>query len=127
MSAVVEVDLTDPTPPFEQLRRQFASLIESGRLVPGERLPTVRQLARDLDLAAGTVARAYRELEAAGAILTRRGGGTRVAPRSAVPVAEAQARLAVAAQQYALSMAGLGITAQDALAAVERAWPPAEV
>ena len=55
MTAGVTVDLLDPTPPYEQLRRQFATLIETGQLRPEDRLPSIRQLARDLDLATGTV------------------------------------------------------------------------
>jgi len=78
---ILTVAADDATPPYEQLRRQFAQLIGSGVLRPGERLPPVRQLASDLGLAAGTVARAYRELESAGLIRTRRGAGTRVADR----------------------------------------------
>jgi GntR family transcriptional regulator len=72
----------DPTPPYEQLRRQLVELIRYGVLTPGDRLPPLRQLAADLGLAVGTVARTYRELEAAGMVVSRRGGGTRV---SAVP------------------------------------------
>ncbi|WP_329569872.1 GntR family transcriptional regulator [Streptomyces sp. NBC_01361] len=76
----VRVDTASPVPPYEQIRAQLATLISSGRLPEGERLPTIRQLASDLGLAAGTVARAYRELEGAGLIRARRGAGTRVAP-----------------------------------------------
>jgi GntR family transcriptional regulator len=82
------VDGLDPTPPYEQLRRQLADLIGSGVLSAGDRLPPVRQLAVDLGLAAGTVARTYRELEQAGYVRSRRGGGTRVAttaPAAATP------------------------------------------
>lgn len=75
---VLTVDTGDPTPPFEQVRRQIAALVEAGSLHVGERLPPLRQLASDLDLAVGTVARSYRELEAAGLVVSRRGGGTRV-------------------------------------------------
>ena len=82
MTVAVTLDLIDPTPPFEQVRRQLTLLIETGQLVTGERLPSVRQLAGDLGLATGTVARAYRELESAGLVVTRRGGGTRVADRA---------------------------------------------
>ena len=57
MSADIAIDLSDPTPPYEQLRRQFATMIETGQLVAGQRLPPVRQLAKDLGLANGTVAR----------------------------------------------------------------------
>jgi DNA-binding transcriptional regulator YhcF (GntR family) len=74
----LEVVTTDPTPPYEQLRRQLAELIEAGVLAPGDRLPPLRQLAADLGLAVGTVARTYRELEAADLVSSRRGGGTRV-------------------------------------------------
>ncbi|WP_326783248.1 GntR family transcriptional regulator [Streptomyces sp. NBC_00151] len=76
----VHVDTASPVPPYEQIRAQLAALITTGRMPEGERLPTVRQPAADLGLAAGTVARAYRELEAASLIRTRRGAGTRVAP-----------------------------------------------
>jgi DNA-binding transcriptional regulator YhcF (GntR family) len=72
------VDTGDPTPPYEQLRRQLADLIESAVLHAGDRLPPVRQLAADLGLAVGTVARTYRELESVGLVSSRRGGGTRV-------------------------------------------------
>lgn len=76
--AVLHITTTDPTPPYEQLRRQLVELIGSGRLQAGQRLPPVRQLASDLGLAPGTVARTYRHLEAEGLVVTRRGGGTRV-------------------------------------------------
>jgi len=76
---IIRVDTTDPTPPYEQLRRQIATAIAMGELAPGTRLPTVRQLAGDLGVANGTVMRAYSELESAGAVTTARGGGTRVA------------------------------------------------
>jgi DNA-binding transcriptional regulator YhcF (GntR family) len=75
------VVVDDPTPPYEQLRRQLTELIHFGVLPPGERLPPLRQLAADLGLAVGTVARSYRELEQAGLVTSRRGGGTRVATR----------------------------------------------
>ncbi len=79
----LRVVTTDPTPPYEQLRRQLAELIGSGVLAPDHRLPPLRQLAADLGLALGTVARTYRELEAAGLVTSRRGGGTRVAASAA--------------------------------------------
>ena len=77
-TTLLRVVTSDPTPPFEQLRRQLAELISAGVLAPGDRLPPLRQLAADLGLAVGTVARTYRELEAAGLVRSRRGGGTRV-------------------------------------------------
>ncbi|GAA2713197.1 GntR family transcriptional regulator [Actinoplanes palleronii] len=76
---LIRVDPGSAVPPFEQVRQQIADLIRLGGLVAGEKLPPVRQLAGDLGLANGTVARAYQELEAAGLVVTRRAAGTRVA------------------------------------------------
>ncbi|MGQ7295180.1 GntR family transcriptional regulator [Quadrisphaera sp. KR29] len=77
---VIVVDTTSAVPPYEQVRSQVAAHVVAGRLAPGDRLPTVRALAADLGIAVGTVARAYRELEAGGHVLSRRRTGTVVAP-----------------------------------------------
>ncbi|PQZ96145.1 GntR family transcriptional regulator [Arthrobacter sp. MYb227] len=82
MSALITVDLRDATPPYEQIRAQVASLIAVGQLTDGARLPTVRALASDLGVATGTVARAYKELETAGLIESRRRLGTVVTHKS---------------------------------------------
>jgi GntR family transcriptional regulator len=74
----VTVDTRSAVPPYEQIRSQIVHLVALGALQPGQRLPTVRQLAGDLKLAAGTVARAYRELDQAGIVVSRRGNGTYV-------------------------------------------------
>jgi GntR family transcriptional regulator len=100
----------DPTPPYEQLRRQLHQLIESGVLAVGDRLPPLRQLASDLGLAVNTVARAYRELEAIGMVSSRRGGGTRVthnAPR--VPDAEMHRLLRQQAARFVRQARLLGV------------------
>jgi DNA-binding transcriptional regulator YhcF (GntR family) len=111
----------DPTPPYEQLRRQLADLIGAGVLATGDRLPPLRQLAADLGLAAGTVARTYRELEAAGLVVSRRGGGTRVAPRARRPEAQLRTALHDAAQAYVQSARRLGAEDVEIRDAVARA------
>ena len=58
------IDPEATTAPYEQVRTQIAAAVAEGQLDAGTRLPTVRRLAADLGLAANTVARAYRELEA---------------------------------------------------------------
>ena len=58
MNAGISVDLRSATPPYEQIRSQISSLIAIGALPAGSRLPTVRSLAADLGIAAGTVGRA---------------------------------------------------------------------
>jgi len=117
--STVTVDVLDPTPPYEQLRRQLADLIGSGVLSPGDRLPPVRQLAADLGLAAGTVARTYRELELTGYVRSRRGGGTRVAPTAPSPPTPRRA-LEEAAGAYLDRARALGVTPADAVDTVAR-------
>lgn len=79
MSHIV-VDMNNPTPPYEQVRREIIEQVRTGELKPGDKLPAIRVLAGDLGLAAGTVARAYKLLEESQIVLTRRGAGTAVAP-----------------------------------------------
>ncbi|MFF4044014.1 GntR family transcriptional regulator [Streptomyces sp. NPDC001816] len=119
--AAVRVDTTSPVPPYEQIRAQLAALITTGRLPEGERLPTVRQLAADLGLAAGTVARAYRELEAASLILTRRGAGTRVARLPAGARRPEAAELAETTKDFVAWTRALGFGEEEVLEAVRRA------
>lgn len=112
----------DVIPPYEQLRRQLAQLISSGALAPGQRLPPLRQLAADLGLAVGTVARTYRELEADGLITARRGGGSRVSDSlPAMTDAERQRQLGEYAFDYVLRARLLGARDDKILDAVSGA------
>ncbi|MGW7199748.1 GntR family transcriptional regulator [Streptomyces chryseus] len=120
----VRVDTTSQIPPYEQIRAQMAALIRTGRLVEGERLPTVRQLAADLGLAPGTVARAYRELETAELILTRRGAGTRVAVLPSKPHAHDVDQLTTLARNFTSAARALGADTEDILTAVHDALDP---
>ncbi len=111
MTLALRLDPRDPTPPYEQLRRQLATAIGSGGLAEGTRLPTVRQLASDLGVAPGTVMRAYAELDAAGLVATRRGGGTTVlAPAHVLPAVERQTRLASLAAAFVGEARLLGVS-----------------
>jgi GntR family transcriptional regulator len=65
----------DGVPIYLQIVNQLKYLIASSRLEAGEQLPPVRKLAEQLVINPNTVARAYRELEAAGLIVSRRGAG----------------------------------------------------
>lgn len=96
----LHVDTDDPTPPYEQLRRQLEQAIRHGALPAGHRLPPIRQLARDLGLAVGTVARAYSELETAALVHGSRGGGTRVRDGVVAAAADRRAALAQLAARY---------------------------
>ena len=109
------VDPESGVPPYEQVREQIRSQVESGALDPGFRLPPVRSLATSLDLAPNTVARAYKELESLGIVETRGRAGTFVAGRG---VSRA---LRSAAATYVSSARSLGLSDDEALEAVRRA------
>jgi len=113
------ITLSDGSSPVAQIHDQLSGLIASGQLAPGEPLPSVRQLAKDLAVAPGTVAKAYRALEQEGLLTTRIGGGTRVSedagstPRSVLEHARALAETAAAE----------GISAEEATRILRAVWP----
>jgi GntR family transcriptional regulator len=71
----IRISQDDGTPVYQQVVCQIKLLIASGRLNNGEQLPAVRKLAEQLLVNPNTVARAYRELETAGAVVSKRGAG----------------------------------------------------
>ena len=77
----IKIDDASDRSMYEQIIAQFQEGIATGQLAPGQLLPTVRELADDLDIAPGTVARAYSELERLGVVRTDGARGTRVAHR----------------------------------------------
>lgn len=122
---ILTVDPGSAIPPYEQIRVQIEAMVATGTLASGDRLPSIRQLAHDLGIAGGTVARAYNELEQAGLVVSRRRTGTVVADGVVQPAAEQWRRLAEAAEQYARTAALLGAAVDDAQDAVRRALGPA--
>lgn len=117
---MIIVDELSSVPPFEQIRSQIAAQIRSGELRDGHRLPAIRQLAGDLRVAPGTVARAYSELEAAGLISTSRTAGSRVRGRKSEGSAPSQLDLAVLNLIEHAQAAGL--SQADAVGLVQSAW-----
>ncbi|GIH08664.1 GntR family transcriptional regulator [Rhizocola hellebori] len=118
---LLEVDPASPVPPYEQIRAQLATMIITGALAEDAQLPTIRQLAADLGLAANTVARAYRELESAGLVRSRVRHGTTVAAVKPLAPKEIRQRLADAAQAYVATTRRLGVSAAEARAAITSA------
>lgn len=107
---MIEIDHASATPPFEQIRSAIVAAAASGAMPAGTRLPTVRGLAEQLSLAAGTVAKAYRALEADGVIETRGRAGTVIA----VQADSSRQRLEQAAGAYASLAERLGVEKGDA-------------
>jgi GntR family transcriptional regulator len=77
----LEVNPRSGIPLYVQLVEQIRRALELGLLRPGDALPTVRQLARELTIAPNTIVKAYGELETRGLIETRAGAGTSVSMR----------------------------------------------
>ncbi|MCR9071405.1 MAG: PLP-dependent aminotransferase family protein [Alphaproteobacteria bacterium] len=116
---VFQPDRADPTPLQEQIAGFFRRSIAEGRLPPGARLPSSRQLAEQLAVARNTVSLAYERLTAEGYVVGRRGGGTRVAddlpdlkPQipapAAPPIPQAPVRLSAAAHKMMAERVGIG-------------------
>lgn len=117
---ILRVEPDAHIPPYEQIRSQIATMAASGVLVEGARLPSIRQLAADLGLSGGTVARAYRELEQEGVVATRGRHGTFV--QKVVPPPAAEAELDAAATSFVARALQLGVDAGDAVDSVRRAF-----
>jgi DNA-binding transcriptional regulator YhcF (GntR family) len=113
---VITIDPGSPISPFEQIRVQLTDLIRAGELTADQRLPSIRQLAADLRIAPGTVAKAYSALEADGLITTSRVHGTRVA--ASRTQSEQVSRAATA---FVSTVTGISL--EEALSAVRSAWP----
>jgi GntR family transcriptional regulator len=123
ISLLIRVDTASAEAPYEQVRRQIAALVADAELPAGQRLPTVRQMAADLGLANNTVARAYRELEAAGVIATHGRRGTFV--RSTVldePAADSDGDVRSAAADYVRAARRRGMSLTEATRLVESDW-----
>ena len=113
--SIVALDPRDPTPIYAQLDRALRAALASGRLKIGDQLPTVRQLAVDLQVNANTVARVYADLERSGVLETRRGVGSvvRATATAARPASEHQRGLRALATRVAADAAAYGFTIRE--------------
>ena len=111
------LDTESTVPPFEQVRLRILDLASSGELAVGTKLPSVRPLATDLGVAANTVARAYRELEQAGIVVTAGRSGTAIASGGD----KIAAQVAAAADAFAAVVRELGVPHAQALRIVTAA------
>jgi len=104
-------------PLFEQLRLNIIERADDGTLAPGTRLPAVRSLAAELGVAPHTVARAYKELEAAGVVSTQGRNGTVVCARD-----KAWGSLAESAADYAAAARAKGASFAEAVQLLAAAY-----
>jgi GntR family transcriptional regulator len=124
-----QIDIASRTPIYRQLAGQIREAIARGRLRPEERLPSVRDLSRQLVINPNTVARVYTELEREGVLNTRPGLGVFVAqPRTDITRRARRERLLALADELLTDAVHLGFTAEEVRSLVaERmarfAWP----
>lgn len=110
----LRVDPNSGVPLGVQIARQVRLAIAAGRVAPGERLPSARDLAADLGVNFHTVRKAYRDLEAEGLLRVQRGRGTTVAPAPR-PLRRAELRDVVRlhVQHLAEDLAGADVDVDD--------------
>ena len=121
------VQPTSGVPIYRQLMDQIRALISSGRLKPGDRLPSVRQMAADLQVNMMTVSKAYARLEADGVLERERGLGMRIpdaltgeaAVAAKAPVGERQQELRPFAEELATRAWQLKLTDDQTLAVIK--------
>jgi GntR family transcriptional regulator len=116
-----QCDTTSRTPIYRQLTEQVRSAVARGRLQPGDRLPSVRQLSRELVVNPNTIARAYTELERDGTLITQQGRGVFVAePRTDLTKRARQKQLEERLEQLIVDAVHLGFTAEEFLALLNK-------
>lgn len=118
--SIVAIDPRDATPIYAQLQRGLRAAIATGRLKPGDQLPTVRQLAVELRVNANTVSRVYVELERAGVIETKRGVGSFVSatPAQAHPPREHDRRVKAFVTRVLHDADAAGLSLADVIASL---------
>lgn len=108
------IDLHSGVPVYRQLIDQVRGGIASGSLAAGDQLPTVRQLAVDLQINPNTVMRAYRELELGGLLETHQGTGTFIANKKVErSSAERDRQLTQLAGEFASRVGAAGLALED--------------
>jgi len=114
-----QCDTTSRTPIYRQLIDQVRQGVARGKMQPGTRLPSVRQLSRELVVNPNTIARAYTELEREGVLNTRQGLGVFVAkPSRELNESARRDRLTVALDRFLTEAVHLGFSAEEVAAAV---------
>ncbi len=119
---IIAVDPGHPLPVYEQVREQVVRMVAAGTLQPGTQLPTIRQLAADLGLAKGTIAKAYELLESDAVIATRGRKGSFVLEMEPASGRDLRSGLEAAAEALVVTARQLGAGEDDAIAAVRRVW-----
>jgi GntR family transcriptional regulator len=123
MPPLLRIDSRDARPIWRQIEEGVQHLVARGALPAGALVPSVRDLARDLQVNPATVSKAYQRLTDAGVLAVRRGEGTFVsATPPAVEDARRNVRLREEAVRYASLAVTLGMGREEAITTLEEAW-----
>ena len=111
---MLNLDGQSRVPFYLQVVQQIKRLIVSGAILPGDQLPAVRDMARDLVLNPNTIAKAYQELERDGVVETRRGLGTfACAPTSTMSALERRATVQELLKKVLLEAEQIKVPAEE--------------
>ena len=118
-----DINASDPAPIWRQIEEGVRRMISLGSLRPGESVPSVRDLARDLRVNPNTVARAYQRLTDAGVLAVKRGEGTYVADEPSKPNrSQRNEVLRDAASRYANTALSVGVKLEEAVDVLETSF-----
>lgn len=116
---VFTIQPSSGAPIYRQIMDQVRALAASGRLKPGDMLPSIRELAADLEVNMMTVSKAYARLEADGVLERQRGSGMRIAANGrSAPVSERQKELKPLVEELVTRAQQLGLTEQQIQSAI---------
>ena len=119
---MIHLNSRDPRPIYEQIMDNLRRLIISGGVAPGDRLPSVREMAAQLAINPNTIQRAYRELENEGYLVTLPGKGAFVAENPGLEARRIES-LWKQLEQVADELRFAGVTQEELLARLQKGDP----
>jgi len=121
-----QIEYNSGIPVYRQIINQARAAVAAGAMKPGSQLPTIRALSGRLNVNPNTVAKAYRELELKGVIVSERGSGSFVQAQPPAPapgVNEKKARLKNLYHRLLAEAAGSGLTESELLSFIKERNP----
>ena len=123
MKQLLKIDPAAATPIWRQIEDEVRRQVASGRLRPGEAIPSVRELCRSLRVNPATVSKAYQQLTEAGLLEVRRGEGTFVAALTEEKLSAERKRLLEEAAAGFVRVAGsVAASREEAMRAARSMW-----
>lgn len=121
-----QIEYSSGIPVYRQIINQTCAEVASGAFKPGDQLPTIRALSGRLNVNPNTVAKAYRELELKGIIVSERGSGSFIQTQSPLPTASAKEKKAKLKSLYhrlLADVASSGLTERELLGFIKERNP----